>query len=302
MDELLDGIKQNRKVLRQRFYFRLFFCVLSTLGLLICKDVIFSDYMFNVVPGLLVSFWAWSITDLYTLLLSIEIQYKNEENAFLTGWYQFGTKFKRIADTLVNGEDSFHIPDILTEEPANEKSKAFWRDLCQWSNELNGYLGSCILKYPCYTLNEKFRYAICYNWRLFWLISAHRYNNKCDSKSLYEKLIDQNIICEPINFVEYIQEFNHSIHGFVDVYESMKDLPLNGTSYAPPDEVSTREEPAFVVRDEITEAGKGKSQYRDITLVYKPYRVLLDYLTQDSSMASIWCIFKLMNLCQIYRY
>lgn len=41
-----------------------------------------SDLESNIVLGLLVSFLAWSITELYTLCLSIEIQYKNEENYF----------------------------------------------------------------------------------------------------------------------------------------------------------------------------------------------------------------------------
>ena len=304
MNELLDAIERNRKILKHRFYFRLAFLIapiICLIWLIVCKSVILSDLESNIVLGLLVSFLAWSITELYTLCLSIEIQYKNEENYFLTGWYKFGKGFKNIADTLTNGEKSFLIPEILTEKPANEKSKVFWRDLCHWSNEINGYLGGCILKYPNYTLNEKFRYAICYNWRLFWLISAHLYNNKCDSKGLYEKLIDESLICKSVDSIESIKAFNNSFHGFIDVYESMKDLSLNGENYTPPDEVYTREAPVFVVRDGITEIGNGKSEYRGITLVYKPYQVLLEYLKQDSSMNNICCIFKLMKLCKIYN-
>lgn len=297
MDELLDAIEKNRKVLKHQFYFRLTVFIVSVICLLyliISKPVTLSDLESNIVLGLFVSFLAWSTTELYRLCLSIEIQYKNEENSFLIGWYKFGGNLKKVVDALKKGEDPFHIPEILMEEPATEKSRVFWRDLCHWSNELNGYLGSCIQKYPHYTLNEKFRYAICYNWRLFWFISAHLYNNKCDAKGLYEKLIDQSIVCEPVNFMECIKAFNNSIHSFMSVYESMKGLPLNADPYTPPDEVYTREEPAFIVRDGINECGNGKSEYRSIILVYKPYRALLEYLKPDSSMVNIRCIFKLM--------
>ena len=115
-------------------------------------------------------------------------------------------------------------------------------------------------------------------------------------------MIDESIICKSVNSIESIKAFNNSFHSFIDVYESMKDLSLNGENYTPPDEVYTREEPVFVIRDEITEIGNGKSEYRGIILVYKPYQVLLENLKQDSSMNDIRCIFKLMKLCKIYNF
>lgn len=299
MQELLNAIEINRKFLKRRFECRICFYVIPIIGLVICWYIDFSDYISNIISGLLVSFIAWSVIESYTLYLSTEAQYKNEKELFLTGWQKYDDKIREIIKELNGEEKTSHIEQILTEVPANEKSKKFWSELCNWSNQVNGYLGMSILRYPCYTLDKDFSYVLCYNWRLFWLISAHLYNHKCDSKGLYEKLIEINSIRKPADIIESLNKMQDSIRSFCMAYERMKKLSLNGEVYNPPREIYTNEMRDIVVMEySINEFGNGKSEYRYRALIYKPYRIIMNHLQNnysDNIFNNFLLVFKLMT-------
>lgn len=253
-----------------------------------------NDNIFNIITGFFISLLAWSVTDIYSLFLSVFIQYRNEEREFLRGFYSCLNTYRDAVKKLKSSIDNDDIENILKDNH-DKRSKTFWGDVCNSFNELTGYLSTCILKYPCYTLDDKFIRLFRYNWRLFWILSAHLYNNRCDAENLFNRFINVNSHAVHQDLSTAFRELHDDIHSPIKTYDKMKNMPLDDTIFTPSPEVFSMDDLTDIYADTISEFGKGKSEKRTTIIKFVPIDDMMKYLSFDKSITERNCILRLIH-------
>ena len=294
MEDILKRIENNRNVLKKKFYFQVAVLFISMTVIIACSIGFLSDGMFNIITGLFISLLVWSITDIYSLFLSTFTEYKDQEKKFLKGIYSYLKNFTNAKDKILSDKVNNQIVNKLKDNES-EEANIFWHDMLELSNSLISYFSRCTIEYPYYTMNDNFIKLSQYNWKLFWILSANLYNNRCDTENLFNRFIDIHSATVPQNFNDVFSEFDKTVHSTAAAYKEMKSMKLDDEYFEPPCAVFGIEDWSAMYIGSIYEFGNGKSEKRTTLIRYKPIDDIMKYTTLDESMTEKNCIFRLIH-------